>query len=295
MNSLDIDLATATPVERVRYLMARLREPEYGCPWDRKQNYETIAPFTIEEAYEVADAIANGDYTHLREELGDLFFQVVFYSQMAEEDGHFEFNDVLQELEQKLVRRHPHVFPDGTLESRIQPGQQVSDQAIKSNWDKIKLQEKAEKNQLGESILDTMPGGMSPVKRAHKLQSVVAKKGFDWQDPEKVMAKLEEELAELGDEVYSNAPVDMIADELGDLMFCCVNLARHYKLDPEMVMIKANHKFEQRFRSLERALQQQGVSLDEASLDQMEQEWQRAKGVEKVVSCSIDVVKEDGL
>lgn len=280
MSSLDIDLSQATPLERIRYLMARLREPEYGCPWDLQQTYATIAPFTIEEAYEVADTIARADFEHLREELGDLFFQVVFYSQMAEEEGRFQFDEILQELEQKLVRRHPHVFPDGTLESRIEPGQQISEQAIKANWDTIKQQEKADKKQLGESILDTMPGGMSPLKRAHKLQSVVAKKGFDWQDPERVMAKLEEELGELGAEVYGKAPTELIADELGDLMFCCVNLARHYKLDPEMVMIKANQKFENRFRTLESALKQQGVSLDDASLEQMEHEWQQAKRVE---------------
>ncbi|RLU03645.1 MAG: nucleoside triphosphate pyrophosphohydrolase [Ketobacter sp.] len=277
MSNLDIDLSTATPLERIRYLMARLREPEVGCPWDLKQTYSTIAPFTIEEAYEVADTIARGDFEHLREELGDLFFQVVFYSQMAEEEGRFHFDEVLAELEAKLVRRHPHVFPEGTLQSRIEPGQQISEQTIKSNWDAIKQQEKAEKKQLGESILDTMPGGMSPLKRAHKLQSVVAKKGFDWQDPTLVMAKLEEEIGELGAEVYGKAPTELIADELGDLMFCCVNLARHYKLDPEMVMVKANQKFERRFRTLERALKDQGVSLDEASLEQMEQEWQRAK------------------
>mgnify|MGYP003682970621 CR=1 FL=1 len=277
MSSLDIDLTQATPLERIRYLMARLREPEYGCPWDLKQTYQSIAPFTIEEAYEVADTIVREDYEHLREELGDLMFQVVFYSQMAEEENRFQFDDVLLELEQKLVRRHPHVFPDGTLESRIQPGQEISEQAIKANWDAIKQQEKAEKNQLGESVLDTMPSGMSPLKRAHKLQSVVAKKGFDWHDSRLVMAKLEEELGELGQEVYGNAPTDLIAGELGDLMFCCVNLARHYKLDPEIVMVKANQKFERRFRTLESALQQQGVSLENATLEQMEQEWQEAK------------------
>ncbi|HAG95411.1 MAG: nucleoside triphosphate pyrophosphohydrolase [Pseudomonadales bacterium] len=280
MSSLDIDLNTATPLQRVRYLMARLREPEYGCPWDLKQTYQSIAPFTVEEAYEVADTILREDYEHLREELGDLMFQVVFYSQMAEEEGRFQFDDVLMDLEQKLVRRHPHVFPEGTLDSRIQPGEQVAEHTIKSNWDAIKQQEKADKNQLGESILDGMPAGMSPTRRAHKLQSVVAKKGFDWQDSALVMAKLEEELGELGQEVYGNAPNELIADELGDLMFCCVNLARHYKLDPELVMMKANQKFERRFRALERALQRQGVSLEEATLEQMEQEWQQAKKTE---------------
>ena len=277
MTILDIDLANATPVERVRYLMARLRQPEIGCPWDLKQNYQTIAPFTIEEAYEVADTIAREDFDHLKEELGDLFFQVVFYSQMAEEEQRFSFDEILQELEAKLVRRHPHVFPEGTLASKIEPGQTVSDDTIKANWDAIKQQEKKEKNQLGQSVLDQVPGGMSPIKRAHKVQSTVAKKGFDWQDPKKVMEKLHEEIQELAHEVDTDAPIEKISDELGDLMFCCVNLARHYKLDAEMVMIQANQKFEQRFRTLEKALKEQGISLDQATLEQMESEWQNAK------------------
>lgn len=277
MSILDIDLKTATPVERIRYLMARLRQPEIGCPWDLKQNYKTIAPFTIEEAYEVADAIAREDFPHLKEELGDLFFQVVFYAQMAEEEQHFQFDDILQELEAKLVRRHPHVFPEGTLQSKQDPNHQVSDETIKANWDAIKQQEKKEKNQLGQSILDQVPGSMSPIKRSHKIQSVVAKKGFDWQNPKKVMEKLREEIQELSEEVEQDAPLEKISDELGDLMFCCVNLARHYKLDAEMVMVQANQKFEQRFRTLEKALQNKGISLDEASLEQMENEWQNAK------------------
>ncbi|HVL02257.1 MAG TPA: nucleoside triphosphate pyrophosphohydrolase [Dongiaceae bacterium] len=274
---LNLDLVNATPIERVRYLMARLRQPEIGCPWDTKQTYSTIAPFTIEEAYEVADAIEKGDLEHLREELGDLLFQVIFYCQMAQEENRFDFNAVAQGLEEKLVRRHPHVFPEGTLGSKIEPGQQAQEPAIKSNWDAIKQQEKAEKNQLGESILDQVPNSLSPVRRAQKMQAVVARKGFDWEDPFKVMDKIQEELAELQQEMQEAAPVDKIADELGDLMFCCVNLARHYKLDAEMVMTKVNQKFERRFRSLEKALLQQGISLDEASLAQMEAGWQAAK------------------
>ncbi|MVF14676.1 nucleoside triphosphate pyrophosphohydrolase [Ketobacter sp. MCCC 1A13808] len=277
MTILDIDLTQASPVERIRYLMARLRQPEIGCPWDQKQDFKSIAPFTIEEAYEVADTIARDDFAHLKEELGDLFFQVVFYGQMAEEQGYFNFDEVMQELENKLVRRHPHVFPAGTLESKIHSGQQIEEHTIKASWEAIKHQEKAEKKQLGESLLDTVPGGMAPVKRAHKIQSVVAKKGFDWQDPQLVMDKLEEEIRELAVEVRACAPVAKIADELGDLMFCCVNLARHYKLDPDMVMIQANHKFEKRFRLLEKSLKDQSISLDDASLGQMEQEWQKAK------------------
>lgn len=280
-NILDMDLAEATPLERIRYLMARLRQPETGCPWDAKQTYRTIAPFTIEEAYEVADAIEKGDLDHLREELGDLLFQVIFYCQMAQEENRFDFNAVARTLEEKLVRRHPHVFPLGTLASRIEPGQQMQGAAgearIKSNWDAIKQQEKAEKKQLGESILDQVPASMSPLRRAQKIQTVVAKKGFDWEDPFKVMDKIQEELGELQHEMHSAAPVEKIADELGDLMFCCVNLARHYKLDAEMVMTKVNQKFERRFRTLEKALLQQGITLDDATLEQMEAGWQAAK------------------
>lgn len=280
-NILDLDIDTAAPIERMRYLMARLRQPETGCPWDARQTYASIAPFTIEEAYEVADAIGQGDLDHLKEELGDLLFQVIFYCQLAQEENRFDFNAVAQTLEQKLVRRHPHVFPAGTLESKIEPGQQGNEQAIKANWDLIKQQEKAAKQQLVASVLDQVPASMAPLRRAQKIQTVVARKGFDWDDPLKVMEKCREELAELEHEVQTSAPVEKIADELGDLMFCCVNLARHYKLDAEMVMASVNRKFERRFRSLEMALQQQGISLDEATLEQMEAGWQAAKRDER--------------
>lgn len=277
MSALDIDLQTASPIERIRYLMARLREPLVGCPWDAKQTYRTIAPFTIEEAYEVADAIARDDLEHLREELGDLLFQVIFYCQMAEEEQRFDLDAVARGLEEKLVRRHPHVFPGGTLQSRIEPGQQAQEQQIKSNWDAIKQQEKAEKNQLPAALLDQVPASMSPLRRAQKMQSVVAKKGFDWNDPLRVLEKLQEELGELQAEMTTQAPVEKVADELGDVMFCCVNIARHYKLDAEMVMTQVNQKFERRFRALEYALKQQGISLDEATLEQMEAQWVAAK------------------
>lgn len=283
-NILAIDLEKAAPLERIRYLMARLREPETGCPWDAKQTYRTIAPFTIEEAYEVADAIEKGDLDHLREELGDLLFQVIFYCQMAQEENRFDFDAVAQTLENKLVRRHPHVFPGGTLASRIHPGQQPEGAAgearIKSTWEAIKQQEKTARKPADESILDDVPSGFSPLRRAQKIQSVVARKGFDWEDPFKVMDKLQEELGELQQEVQNAAPVEKIADELGDLMFCCVNLARHYKLDAEMVMTKVNQKFERRFRTLEQALRQQGITLDDATLEQMEAGWQAAKANE---------------
>ncbi len=284
MSALDTDLQTATPIERIRYLMARLREPEAGCPWDAKQTYRTIAPFTIEEAYEVADAIERADLEHLREELGDLLFQVIFYCQMAEEEQRFDLDAVARTLEAKLVRRHPHVFPDGTLHSRVVSGQQAGELQIKTNWDVIKQQEKAEKNQLTDSILDAVPAGMSPMRRAQKLQVAAAKKGFDWDDPLKVLAKLQEEIGELQHEVAQQAPVEKIADELGDVLFCCVNLARHFKQDAELVMAQVNRKFERRFRALEFALKEQGISLDEATLEQMEAEWVAAKQQESATN-----------
>lgn len=277
MTALDTDLATATPIERIRYLMARLREPQTGCPWDSEQTYRTIAPFTIEEAYEVADAIERNDLPHLREELGDLLFQVIFYCQMAEEEQQFDLNAVARGLEEKLVRRHPHVFPQGTLESRIEAEQQAQQAQIKANWDAIKQQEKAARKAASTSILDDVPSGMAPMRRAQKMQNVVAKKGFDWDDPRRVMGKLREEMDELQAEVDQQSAVEKIADELGDVLFCCVNLARHYKLDAEMVMAQVNRKFERRFRALEHALHQQGISLDEATLAQMETQWLVAK------------------
>lgn len=280
----DDALAQATPIERVRYLMARLRDPQSGCPWDLQQSFKTIVPFTIEEAYEVADAIMEEDYPHLQEELGDLVFQVVFYAQMAEEAGHFTFNDILATLEQKLVRRHPHVFPEGTLESRVADSRAVSEESIKANWDAIKAEEKRRnQKQKASSILDDIPAGMAAVKKAQKLQKQAAKKGFDWNDPNKVVAKLAEEIDELQVEVEQGTPA-RIADELGDLMFCCVNLARHYKLDAEQVLMQANQKFERRFRYLEDQLRSQGVALDDASLEQMEAGWQAAKKTETVIA-----------
>ena len=271
-NPLHVDLKTATPLERVRYLMARLREPVYGCPWDLKQTHKTIAPFTIEEAYEVADAILKGDTQHLREELGDLMFQVVFYAQMAEEAKEFTWDEVLTGLESKLVRRHPHVFPDGTLESRIQPGQTVSDENIKGTWDKIKQEEKGPRN----SALDDIPASMAPLKRSQKLQKAAARIGFDWPSSREVIDKLEEETHELREAVESQ-DVDRIADELGDMLFVLTNLARHYKLDAETLMLNANIKFERRFRYMEQWLVRQGLIAGEATLDQMEDGWRAAK------------------
>lgn len=272
MNPLDVDLSSASPMERVRYLMARLREPVFGCPWDRKQSHQTILPFTLEEAYEVADAILKGDMQHLREELGDLMFQVVFYAQMAEEAGEFTWNEVLQGLEAKLVRRHPHVFPDGTLESRIAPGTTVSDEQIKGTWEKIKAREKGEL----ASVLDEVAVGLAPLQRSQKLQKSAAKIGFDWPSAVEVVDKLQEETLELR-EAIASGEVAHIADELGDMLFVLTNLARHYKLDAETLMLRANAKFERRFRYMEQWLRNNGLIAGEASLEQMETGWQEAK------------------
>ena len=272
MKADDTLLARATPIERIRYLMARLREPEYGCPWDLKQTHRTIAPFTIEEAYEVADAIERNDIPHLREELGDLVFQVVFYAQMAEEAGEFTFDEVLAGLEAKLVRRHPHVFPAGTLDSRITPGVPVSDEQIKGTWEKIKQQEKGPKT----SAIDDIPASMAPLKRSQKLQKAAARIGFDWPSPGEVMEKLEEEIQELR-EAVDGGDTTRIADEIGDMLFVLTNLARHYKLDAEALMLSANQKFDRRFRHMEDWLASQGLSAGEVTLEQMEDGWRDAK------------------
>lgn len=272
MNPLHIDLQTATPLERVRYLMARLREPVYGCPWDLKQTHRTILPFTLEEAYEVADAILKGDVQHLREELGDLMFQVVFYAQMAEEANEFSWDEILHGLEAKLVRRHPHVFPEGTLESRISPGQIVSDEHIKGTWEIIKAREKGPL----ASVLDEVAIGLAPLQRSQKLQKSAAKIGFDWPSPLEVMDKLQEETLELREAVQSG-DVAHIADELGDMFFVLTNIARHYKLDAETLMLSANAKFERRFRYLEQWLIRNDLVAGVASLEQMEDGWRAAK------------------
>lgn len=272
MNPQDVDLNIATPLERVRYLMARLREPVYGCPWDQKQTHQTILPFTLEEAYEVADAILKGDTQHLREELGDLMFQVVFYAQMAEEAGEFTWNEVLHGLETKLVRRHPHVFPEGTLESRIAPGMTVSDEQIKGTWEKIKAREKGEL----ASVLDEVAMGLAPLQRSQKLQKSAAKIGFDWPSALEVVDKLQEETLELHDAI-THGNIEHIADELGDMLFVLTNLARHFKLDAETLMLKANAKFERRFRYMEQWLVRNGLIAGEVSLDEMEEGWREAK------------------
>ena len=274
-------------IEDLKYLMARLREPETGCPWDTKQTFKTIVPHTIEEAYEVADAIEREDYPHLKDELGDLLFQVIFYAQMGREQDHFDFDGVVDHLVRKLVRRHPHVFPEGTLESRIDPDNRPDEAWIKESWERIKAEERAEKAEAAEpdSRLDGIARTLPAMARADKLQRRAARHGFDWPNVEPVFDKLHEEIDELK-EAWEAAEAgtgerDAGEDELGDLLFVCVNLARFMKVIPEQALNRTNHKFESRFRAIERTLAEQGRDMDSETLEALDAIWQRVKGVEK--------------
>ena len=252
------------------YLMQRLRAPEDGCPWDLEQNYASIAPSTIEEAYEVADAIERNDIPALREELGDLLFQVVFYAQLGSEEQRFDFHDVLSFLVDKLVRRHPHVFPDGTLQSR-KASELDSSAEVLTQWESIKSDERLAKGQ--QSLMDDVPAGFPALLRAQKLQKRAARVGFDWSEPGPVFDKLQEELGELQEAVSANDR-DGIEEEVGDLLFTCVNLARHLGVNAESALRAGNRKFESRFRMIEQISDGELATL---SSEQLEAHWQRAK------------------
>jgi nucleoside triphosphate diphosphatase len=257
-------------------IMAALRTPGTGCPWDLEQSFATIAPYTIEEAYEVADAIGRGDLGDLREELGDLLLQVVFHARMAQEQGAFDFGDVVQAVTEKLLRRHPHVFGDAR-------GLEV--EAVNALWDRIKAQEKAERAANGRDTdhagaLAGVPVGLPALTRALKLQDKAGKVGFDWNDPRAVLAKIREEADEI-EAALDGAGGDAVADEVGDLLFAVVNLARHVKADPEAVLRAANRKFERRFAAIERALAARGKSPRDATLTEMDALWDAAKVDEK--------------
>ena len=263
-------------------LMARLRDPLDGCPWDLQQNYQSIVPSTIEEAYEVADAIERGNYTDLRDELGDLMFQTVFYSQLASEEGLFDLEEVISTLVAKLVRRHPHVFPDGTLDSRkggLVSSSDVDEQKIKENWEEIKRKERLNKGQL--SVLDDIPLNLPALSRAQKTQKRAASLGFDWQNAEQVLPKIDEELAELR-EAMDQQDKEAVEEELGDLLFSCVNLGRKLKLDSEQVLRKAERKFEYRFKNMEQIIDYEGFLIKDLSIEQLETFWQKAKNKESV-------------
>ena len=274
-------------IEDLKHLMARLRDPDTGCPWDTKQTFASIVPHTIEEAYEVADAIEQEDFPHLKDELGDLLFQVIFYARMGEEAGHFEFDGIVDHLVRKLVRRHPHVFPGGTLESRIDPDNRPDEAWIKESWERIKAEERAEKPvaDTPASRLDGIARTLPAMARAEKLQRRAARHGFDWPDIGPVFDKLHEEIDELK-EAWQMAEAgtgdrDAVEAELGDLLFVCVNLARFLKVNPEQALKRTNHKFDARFRAIERVLEKEGRNLDEETLEALDAVWQSVKGVEK--------------
>lgn len=276
-------------IEDLKTLMARLRDPETGCPWDTKQSYRTIVPHTLEEAYEVADAIEREDYPHLKDELGDLLFQVIFYAQLGREDGHFDFEGVVDHLVRKLVRRHPHVFPEGTLDSRIDPDNRPDEAWIKESWERIKAEERAMKPapdaQAAASRLDGIARTLPAMARAEKLQKRAARHGFDWPEIGPVFDKLHEEIDELKEAWQAaqagNGEPDAVEDELGDLLFVCVNLARFMKVNPEQALNRTNHKFDARFRAIERVLEREGRNMDDESLEALDAVWQAVKGVER--------------
>ena len=266
-------------ISRLIDIMAALRDPETGCPWDKEQNFATIAPYTVEEAYEVADAIARDDLADLRDELGDLLLQVVYHARMAEEMGAFAFPDVVEAITRKLIRRHPHVF--GDAEARAAG-------AAKGMWERIKAEEKlaraAARSSKAEAerppgLLDSVPAGLPAMIRAVRLQEKASTVGFDWNDPRAVLDKLAEEIGEI--EAELTAPVrepERLEDEVGDLLFAVATLARHLKVDPDQALRRTNAKFIRRFASIETALAAKGRGPAEATLDEMEALWQAAKG-----------------
>jgi ATP diphosphatase len=259
-------------IGRLLEIMAALRTPETGCPWDLAQNFSTIAPYTLEEAYEVADAIARNNLTDLKDELGDLLLQVVFHARMAEEQGAFDFGNVVQAITEKLIRRHPHVFAD---ENSRTP------RAVEGLWERIKAEEKAA-NKTGQTgALAGIPVALPALSRALKLQVKASKVGFDWNDPRAVLRKIREEADEIEAELdradLNNAAT---AGEVGDLLFAVVNLARHLDADPEAVLRQTNLKFERRFAAIERALAARGKAPQQVTLAEMDALWNEAKAAE---------------
>ena len=266
-------------IRRLLAIMARLRDREHGCPWDVEQTFATIAPYTIEEAYEVADAIDRGDLHALKDELGDLLLQVVFHARMAEEQGAFAFPDVVAAIGDKMVRRHPHVFADASVEDA---------EAQTRAWEEHKRAERAAAGHADASALAGIARGLPEWQRALKLQHKAAKVGFDWPGPGPVIAKLHEEIDEVRAEFAAVAADpddatarDQLEDEIGDLLFVCANLARHAKVDVGSALRRANHKFERRFRAMEALAAADGVALASLSLEAQDRYWDRAKAAEK--------------
>lgn len=261
------------PLDRLTQIMQQLRDPESGCPWDKKQTFESIVPHTIEETYEVVDAIHNQDWVNLKEELGDLLFQVVFYSQLAKEQNLFDLEDVIEGISDKLERRHPHVFGDSNINT---------EQELNENWEQQKQREKAQVGKVEKSVLDSVPASLPALSRANKLQKKCAKFGFDWGELKPVVDKIQEEIVEVMDEVEKpNINQNAIEEELGDLLFANVNFVRHLSVDPEVALRKANLKFETRFRGVEKLATQNGKLLQDYNLEQLDRFWEQIKRNEK--------------
>ncbi|TNC85622.1 MAG: nucleoside triphosphate pyrophosphohydrolase [Thalassolituus sp.] len=271
----------AYQIDDLTYVMTRLRNPETGCPWDLKQDFASILPHTLEEAYEVADAIERQDWPHLEEELGDLLFQVIFYGQMGDEKGVFNLHSIIDRLVAKLIRRHPHVFPDGSIHSEREPGKDPDEAWINQRWEEIKaeeqllkLQQQSQKQPL--QLMDEVPGTLPAITRAYKLQKKASSVGFDW--PEKspgVIGKIQEELDEVIAEVEAGNN-ELLEKEIGDLLFAVVNLARHHKINPDTALRGTNQRFQQRFAYVEQAAQEAG-GFEYLSLEEMDAAWQSAK------------------
>ena len=252
-------------IEKLLDIMKRLRDPQTGCPWDLEQDFSTIAPYTIEEAYEVADAIERQDWDELRSELGDFLFQVVFHAQMASEKGYFDFDDVVSGINDKMLRRHPHVFGDAAERDM---------RSVRGRWEDIKEAERAADDD--PSALGGVAKALPALKRAQKLGKRASRVGFDWPDRRGVQEKIREELDELEDAAGTRDPA-LVEDELGDLLFAVVNLARHLDVDPEKALTGANYKFERRFRAMEAELQEEGLEMRRMTLESLDQRWRQAK------------------
>lgn len=264
-------------MEKLNWIMSQLRHPETGCPWDLKQTFDSLIPYTIEEAYEVAQAIEDKDYVDLKSELGDLLFQVVFYAQLGKEQSLFDFNDVIDTVCDKLISRHPHVFSDAQFDS---------EQQIKQNWEKQKAAERQSKDAQNTSVLDDIPLAIPAISRAYKIQKRASSVGFDWPDVHGAFDKVSEEIEEVKSELALNIDnaslkdsdnIDAIADELGDLYFALTNVTRHLGLNPEQVIKAANKKFEKRFRQVEQIASENNAEISNTSLDQLDTWWEQAK------------------
>jgi len=265
------DPPSEKPINRLLAIMARLRDPQDGCAWDIEQTFASIAPYTVEEAYEVADAIERGDLADLKEELGDLLLQVVFHSRMAEEQGAFAFDDVAEAISEKMIRRHPHVF--GEAELRTSAEQTAA-------WEEVKAAERAKKGRA-KSLLDEVPTGLPALTRAVKLTGRAARVGFDWPDADHVIAKLHEELAELQAEIAAGDKAKM-REELGDILLVVANLARKLDLEPEDALRSSNAKFARRFRYIEQRLKERGKTPEQSDLAEMDALWDEIRAADKV-------------